>query len=445
MRTLGLLGLFACLTAGCGDDDAVSPDTQTGNHPPPRVIPGGGIGDGPIDGVVNLYVIDDATDAAISGATVRVGDLDGTTDATGLFIAEGVVGPQTVLVKAANMRSEMWLGANGANMTIALKAAADPTPTKANISGSIAGFGSVTVPSGHNKTAIISYSQDDKLGDAANNIPTAGNQHICSTNVQTGGCTFTVTTRTGSVALIAAIYDHDTNNTPLNGDDDTFTLIGWATKTGLNVQNGVDQTGVALDMVDVANLGNVSVTFGTPPAGMPNVAAIVGVELGGAGTLQLLPQILTPASTTLLAPKLAAFSGATYRLTAIANNGSTATSGSSAKLIRGQTATSLDAGEWLGLPSSLTLTRSGGSWTPVSGALLHGVEYDLADNTHLLSVTAIDGSTSFTIPDLLALPASGALIARSTALMGTIDLTSFSLDEDLDKVTGFSAQPTQID
>jgi hypothetical protein len=440
-----MLGLVTALIAGCGDDDAVTPDTQTGNHPPPRVIPGGGIGDGAIDGVVNLYVIDDTTHAAISGATVRVGEVDGTTDADGLFVAEGVVGPQTVLIKATGMRSEMWIGANGANMTVALKAATDPTPTKANLSGTITGFDTITVPIGHNKTAIISYSQDDKLGDAANNLATPANQNICTTNQPTGGCTFTVTSRTGTVALLAAIYDHDTKGTPLNGDDDTFTLIGWAAKTGLTVQNGVDQTGVALSLVDVGNLGNVTVGFGTPPTGMPNVAAIVGIELGAAGTLQLLPQILTPTSKTLLAPKLAAFSGATYRLTAIANNGQTDTSASSAKLIRGQTGTSLDAGTWLGLASSLTLTRSGGSWAPVSGALIQGVEYDQTSGNHLLSITALDGSTSVTIPELIALPATGTLIARGTALMGTLDLQNFSLDADLAKVTGFSAQPLQID
>ena len=444
MRTLGRLALFVCVIAACGDDDAMTPDTQTGNHPPPRVIPGGGIGDGAIDGVVNLYVIDDETRDPISGATVRVGTVDGTTDATGLFIAEGVVGPQTVIVKAAGMRSEMWIGANGANMTLSLQAATEPTPTKANVSGAITGFEGITVPAGHNKTAIVSYSQDDKLGDAANNIATFANQHICSTAAPTGGCTFTVTTRTGSVALIAAIYDHDTNNTPLNGMDDTFTLIGWATKTGLNVQNGVDQTGVAMSLVDVADLGSVSVTFGTPPSGMPNVAAIVGIELGAAGTLQLLPQILTPSTSSLLAPKLSAIPGATYRLTAIANNGDTATSASSAKLVRGQTSTTLDAGTWLGLPSSLTVSRTGASWTAVTGALLQGIEYDLADETRLLSVSVFDGSTSFTIPDLIALP-GGSLIGRSTALMGTIDLSSFSLDEDLAKVTGFSSQPMQID
>ncbi len=445
MPTRAQLGLILCLFAACGDDAATTPDTQTGNHPPPRVIPGGGIGDGAIDGVVNLYVLDDATRAPIEGATVRVGDIDGTTDANGLFIAEGPVGPQTVLVKASGMRSEMWLGANGANMTLSLKTQTDPTPTKANISGSIAGFDTIAVPTGHNKTAIVSYSQDDKLGDAANNLQTPANGNICSTVQPTGTCTFTVTARTGSVALIAAIYDHDTKGTPVDGTDDTFTLIGWATKTGLNVQNGVDQTGVTLSLVDVGDLENVTVDFGNPPSGMPNVAAIVGIELGAAGTLQLLPAILTPTNATVLAPALSAFSGATYRLTAIANNGDTATSSQSVKLLRGLTSTSLAAGEWLGVASSLTLTRTGGSWSAVDNALIQGVEYDQNETTHLLSVTALDGSTSFTIPDLLALPATGPLIGRATALQGTLDLTSFSLDEDLAKVTGFSAQPMQID
>src|SRR5690606_2204760 len=180
----------------------------------------------------------------------------------------------------------------------------EPTPTKANVSGSITGFDTITVPAGHNKTAIVSYSHDDKLGDAANHIETLANGNICTTSAPPGGCTFTVTTRTGSVALLAAIYDHDLKNTPLDGSDDTFTLIGWAAKTGLNVQNGVDQTGVALSLVDVADLGNVTVAFGSPPSGMPNVAAIVGIELGAAGTLQLLPQFLTPTTTSTLAPKL---------------------------------------------------------------------------------------------------------------------------------------------
>src|SRR6185369_16812659 len=117
---------------------------------------------------------------------------------------------------------------------------------------------------GHNRAAIVSYSQDDHAGDAANNIATPLNRNICST-ANGGACNFTVAVRTGTVALIAAIYDHNLNGTPTNGTDDTFTLIGWAYITGLNVQNGVDQTGVALTMVPASNLNNVTVAFGTPP------------------------------------------------------------------------------------------------------------------------------------------------------------------------------------
>src|SRR5687767_12706648 len=154
MRMICRVGLIACVFAACGDDDSTAPDAHTGNHPPPRIIPGGGIGDGAIDGVVNLYVIDDDTNAPISGATVRVGSLDGTTDATGLFVANDVVGPQLIVAKASGHRSEVWLGANGANVTIALQAAIEPTPTSATLTGTITGIENITVPQGHVKAAI---------------------------------------------------------------------------------------------------------------------------------------------------------------------------------------------------------------------------------------------------------------------------------------------------
>src|ERR1043165_5454588 len=103
MQTSVRIGLALCVLVACGDDSGMAtPDSPTGNRPPPRVIPGGGIGDGAIDGVVNLYVMDDATRTPLANATVRVGTLDGTTDATGLFVAEGVVGPQTVLAEMDN-------------------------------------------------------------------------------------------------------------------------------------------------------------------------------------------------------------------------------------------------------------------------------------------------------------------------------------------------------
>ena len=232
MRSFILCAAAAGATIGCGSSTGSGPDAYTGNHPPPRVIPGGGIGDGAIDGVVNLYVIDDLTRQPVAGATVRVGGMDGMTDSSGLFVANNVEGPQTVSIAASGYRSELWLGANGANMTVDVKLATDPGTTSANISGSITGFDAVTVPAGHHKAAIVAYSQDDKASDAENNLATAFNANICDTALANGTCSFTVTTRTGHVALIAMILDHDLNGTPLDGSDDKFTIIGWRRAPG---------------------------------------------------------------------------------------------------------------------------------------------------------------------------------------------------------------------
>src|SRR6476646_9847198 len=90
MRPACLLAVLAAAISACGSETTTgTPDAPTGNHPPPRIIPGGGIGDGAIDGVVNLYVIDDVSRLPIGNATVRVGTVDGVTDATGLFVASG--------------------------------------------------------------------------------------------------------------------------------------------------------------------------------------------------------------------------------------------------------------------------------------------------------------------------------------------------------------------
>ncbi len=58
--------------------------------PMPRLIPGGGIGDGAVSGTLHVHVTDDDTRAVIGSATVRVGEsaapspCQATTDSTGL-------------------------------------------------------------------------------------------------------------------------------------------------------------------------------------------------------------------------------------------------------------------------------------------------------------------------------------------------------------------------
>ncbi|HEY1557202.1 MAG TPA: hypothetical protein VGF94_20340 [Kofleriaceae bacterium] len=448
MRSFVPIILAIAATSGCGSDSTTpGADAPTGNHPPPRVISGGGIGDGAVDGVVNLYAIDDNTRMPITGASVAVGTVTGTTDATGLFVANGVTGPQTVAIAAAGYRSELWIGANGANMTIDLDAAVDPTTMQANLSGVIVGFDQISVPAGHHKTAVVSYSSDDHATSAENNLTTANGTNICDTATADAACDFTVTTRTGHVALLAAILDHDLNGTPTDGTDDTFTVIGWATLGGLVVADGVDQTGDDLTVIAAADIGSITVDFGTPPASLPNVFAIAGVDLGTDGTLEI-PQLVAPTAPTIaVAPKLSGFASATYRLTALASDttGSTTLGAQSAVLLRGIAQPQLAAGTWLGVPGGVSLTRTTGAWTALPGALVQGATYDTDATHHLLSVTAFDGSTSFTIPDMLALPTTGALIGTASALQGTLDLTNFSIDDDIGKVTGSAQQQLTVE
>lgn len=444
MRRTWQLGWLVAAISACGNNSpATSPDAPTGNHPPPRVIAGGGIGDGAIDGVVNLYVIDDATRLPIGNASVQVGTVAGTTDSTGLFVADGVTGAQTISVAAASYKSALWIGANGANVTVDLTLAADPLVMQANLSGSIVGFGSITPAAGHHKTAIVTYSQLDSLPDAENNIQTTGSTNFCDTGIATDGCSFTVAARTGTVGLIAAIVDHDLKGTPTDPSDDTYTLTGWATRTGITVEDGVDLAGQDLTLLAVGDMTSVTASFGSPPSGLPNVEGIIGVDIGTSGTFQL-PFPVAPTSATLLAPALGALPGSSYRFTGIANNGSTATAAQSIVLARGQTSTALTSDAWLAPPTGLALTRSGGSWTTVSGAVVQGVDFDQDATHHLLSVTIFDGSTSFTIPSQLALPATGTLTGKGTALAAAIDVTNFGLDADRDKITSAASQPMTI-
>src|SRR5580698_9460231 len=114
--------IFALLIAACG-----------GNDPSPRVIAGGGIGDGAIDDVANVYVIDNLSYKPIAGATVEIAGKDLTTDSTGLAIFHGLNGPQTVIVQAAGYRGEVWQDANGANMTVPVTQLGSLTPQQATL------------------------------------------------------------------------------------------------------------------------------------------------------------------------------------------------------------------------------------------------------------------------------------------------------------------------
>lgn len=439
------LVLVAVAPAACGDDDPSGP-----TPPPPRVIPGGGIGDGPIEGVANVYVIDDATRAPIAGAQVRVGEVNGATDADGLFVAEGVVGAQTVVAVAPTYRAEMWVGANGANLTFNLARKDLPAPPSGTITGTITGYADLTVPQGHIKQAIVLYGQTRDLGDPANQLVQANRpgedlpQNACLTLAPAAACTFTVTARTGTTRLIAAIFDRDLNGTLEDPSDDVVTLIRWAVSPDLTVTSGGTHTqDVAL--VPTASQHTLTVDFGSAPAALDQLLAVVGIEVGDQ-VLQLPTLLVKPPAAdqvTLVAPALDAVAGArSYRLTGIGS--STRSAGEQSVVLRlDQPGPSLDAGAWLAAPAEPEVTTTGASWIPAAGATVHGVEVRTGSSRNL-NVTVLDATAAITFPtDLVPIPTGAEATVQAIGAPG-LDVTDFALDEDRDKLVQVGARVVDI-
>jgi hypothetical protein len=423
MRALLVLGLLV----GCSNDVD------------PRTIPGGGVGDGEIDGEVNVTVIDNATDAPVANASVFIGETEKTTDAKGRVTFSDVEGAQDIAVKATDYRSAVWMRVNGANVTIPLEAHVG-MPESATLAGTIAGYDSITVAPGHTKVAVVTYSQSTDLGDDANSLPTPGNANICFGDQ----CNWSVVTRTGSVTVIALILDRDLEGTPAMLDDDTHTVIGYAYKAGVTVSGGVNQSGLVLDQVEAGNLETVSIDTGTPPAGLPERLTLVGIEVSKDEVIQLPLFLFFPDATELLVPKRTAFGGnGTYRLSAIAQT-TTANGPQSIVLRQGLETTALVAGEWLSPPVNLDITRTTASFDLVPHAIAHSVQW--SDATHaLLEITVFDANThEIEVPSAVALPPSGMLTARVQAIAADFDSNDFSLEEDSELLWGLSAQPAAI-
>ena len=416
------------LVAACG-----------GGGTDPRVIPGGGIGDGDIDGKVYIHVIDAADDTPLANATVAIaGHEQATTDAKGFVEIKDVKGRQTIAVKLQGYRNTVWAYANGTNVTIPLEKTG-ATIEKATLSGTNTGWDPSGLPAGHIKGAAVFYSQSDRLGDEENNLQTPAMGNICGGQT----CNWTVVSRAGMVTLMAAIVDFDTKNTASTADD-TITIIGWAMKSGVLVENNVNQSGITLSLVEAGNMENITIDYGSPPAALTQKTALVGIEVSEDEVIQM--PLLTPDQTTILAPKPSVFAAnAKLRLTGIAQTPMGEAAAQSIVLRRGLSGTSLSAGEWLTPPVGVSANRDMATWGLVAGAKIHSVQYRDALGTSILEITSFDPkATTVSVPLLVALPVGGQLTARVQGIGANIDPDDFSLEEDEDKLFAVAVQPVTI-
>ena len=166
------------LAVGCGG---------VSGAPTPKMIPGGGVADGTIDGHLFVYVTDEETRAALSSASVRVGDASDPapctvlTDSTGLAKFEpdscpALKGPVMLTVSATGYAPATWIGVNGTNITLPLRAMNPPAVDSAHGQrddrglGEPAGAGHEPPDAGADRLFAVEHAwrsrQRDPAGDA---------------------------------------------------------------------------------------------------------------------------------------------------------------------------------------------------------------------------------------------------------------------------------------
>jgi hypothetical protein len=460
MRTLVLaIGISMTLAACDGHDPA---------PPSPRLVPGGGIGDGPINGLMNVYVTDEESDAPVAGAAVRVGTSAapspclGTTDSTGLVVFDrrscpSLQGPQTVTASASGHAPATWIGVGGANITMTLRRTGTPALETAEISGTIEGWDSLPAPAAnHNTLGIVGYSHTRTLGDRANEIaqgmrtvlvagiiPVPVPANVCVRTREVSDCAWRLTTRVGRQAHYAVIVDQDTKGTASDADD-TYSVTGWAIKTGLTFAAGEMVGGEALARIPDSGMITMAVAFGSAPSGLDDVVALPIVDLGAEGRLIVAAPRLDTTSTSARVPALTgALGSATYDVIGRAQDAANVDQPSTLTWLHGvNPGGTVMLGSWLPPPAAITAAAGRYSFEAVAGATLHGAELKAASADETLwSVSIFDGSTTFTLPGLVPdpLPAGMVRLVTNAIEIPGINLRDVAFDQAREKLTRLSS------
>lgn len=449
-----ILPVFALL--GCGGESAI---VDKINDAAPEEIVGGGIGSGAIDGKINVYAIDGATDAPIAGASVRIGEaddaspLEGTTDAMGLvtFKDASLQGASTITVTAADHVATTWVGVNGANVTIPLGPTKPPTVETANVSGTIAGWDNLTNAMNHIYIALVTYSWSGDLGDPANDIQQPMGMGLPPNTclklpapAPAQPCAWKLVSRTGKQIHFAILVDVDTKGTFMDDSDDTRAFYGYAFKTGVDLKAGDNVTGEVLDMFDGGGLVDLKLTVPAPPAGMDESAAIPLLDMGEEGQI---PFYFGPEFALAKVPTLAGiFGSGRYDVIAQAR-------------VMGkpypQTATFMRAADvtkevvvpnYQATPTDVAGNGGVYSFKPVADATIHNVKFQVPMGDRAWNVTLYDGRTSFSLPTLTPdpLPVGKLNMSVEALTIPGVNVQDFEAVSARDKLTALSENGVEI-
>jgi hypothetical protein len=418
---LALCAAPACGPSG-GSDDAIDAPASDGVLPP-ILIPGGGVTSAPIDGVVNVYVVEPGAATPLVGAAVHLGgaggalQLDATTDADGLavFRDAGITGAQTITATASGRTAATWIGVTGGNVTIPLAPRSTPS---ARVSGTIAGWDNLPAPSfGHYTLAVITASFTHNFGGPENRLPqaTSGGTPVntCIDSGSGGACAWQLTARTGPQLHTAVIVDGDSQLTSAT-DDDTYELIGYAVGSPMTLTAGQQVNDESLAIIS-AGLTGFTARFPAAAPGLSRAIAIPMLDTGANGMVPFpLPTLTAGSATTQVLPPTGALAGS-YRLVGLATPNATATAPFSSSFASVANLGDAALPAWLPPPTGLTSGGGTISFVAPAGANLAFANLS-SGGSSAWTLTVLDDSSSIRLPPISPDPLSGGTI--------TLDLTA---------------------
>jgi hypothetical protein len=465
------LGLGSLLLVGVACGGVSGP-------PMPRLIPGGGVGDGPINGSLFVHVIDDDTRGPVANATVRVGaasdpnPCEEITSSTGLVTFDAtncpnLSGAVTITAYATTHAPSTWIGVNGTNLTMNVRAISSPVIGTASVSGTIAGWANLPPPAtNHNTLGFIAASSSPALGDRENNpaqgmrdvevlvdgvatpIPFPANACVRASWVEENvsfevdDCDWQIVTRTGPQAHFAIIVDQDTKGTRDNDADDTFTVIGWAIKRNVDPGNNAVLSGETLDRIPDTDMQSFTASFASPPSGFNAVGGFPVLNLGGEGNISVTLPALTRESPMTRIPKpVGPLAGARYDFIGQARDAADQPLPATTTWLRNvDPSSTAQVTSWMPPPTVIAMSTGTFSFAPVSGATVHGAELQTMDGQRRWSITIFDGSSSFTLPGVTPdpLPLGTTRFVVSALKIPGADLDDIAFDQLRDKLTDLS-------
>ena len=369
----------------------------------------------------------------------------------------------TLTVSASGHAPSTWIGVDGMNVTIALRAISSPALGRATVTGTIAGWDDMPAPAAnHNRLALIGASSNPDLTDRANNLDQgtrsvevdvlgqpysfdiASNVCVRNSNIAAfvNDCNWVLTTHSGPQAHFAIVLDQDTKGTPDDETDDTTTVTGWGIKTGLSFGDGTTTGGESVPLIADADMQTFGASFASGPSGLDYMVAYPVLDLGSDGRITIIAPALNSITRMTRVPKLTgALSGAHYDMLASAIDDPNKALPATITWLRNvNPSATVAVSSWMAPPSGITMTGGRFSFTPVAGATLHGAELQTMDGQRRWSITILDGSTSFTLPGLSPdpLPLGTIRFSVSALKIPGFDAKNIVFDDLADLVTDIS-------